>query len=66
METVSIKETSPNVWRVSFNGNVLGDSRGHRKEGAIAEAKKFVADETRWAARDGRPAELEIDPALEN
>lgn len=39
---IGITETSANVWRVTFNGSVLGDSRGHRRAEALAEAMTFV------------------------
>jgi hypothetical protein len=38
---VNIKETSPGSWRVTFNGHVLGDSRGYRKDEAIAKARQY-------------------------
>lgn len=41
--TISIRETSPNVWRLTHDGRVLGDSRGYRKDQAIAKARERVA-----------------------
>lgn len=60
MQTVSVVETSRNVWRVAFDGRVRGDSRGYDRQGAIAAAEQAVRDEERWAARDGRPIELRL------
>lgn len=39
---VGIKETSPAVWRLTFDGAVLGDSRGYDRDEAIAKARSFV------------------------
>jgi hypothetical protein len=64
MRIVSIIETYPNCWRVAYDGRVLGDSRGFDKNGALREARQIVADEQRWAARDGRPVELQLDHAI--
>ena len=40
---VGIKETSTDVFRLSFDGAVLGDSHGYDRDEAIVEARKFVA-----------------------
>lgn len=40
---IGIKETSANCFRLSFDGHVLGDSRGYSRNEAIAEARRFVA-----------------------
>lgn len=40
---VGIKETSANTFRLSFNGSVLGDSRGYSKSEAIEKARQFVS-----------------------
>lgn len=40
---VGIKETSANTFRLSFNGSVLGDSRGYSKVEAIDKARQFVS-----------------------
>lgn len=47
-DEIGIRETSPNVWRITYNGNVLEDSRGYRKEQAIAVAKCLVAEAAWW------------------
>jgi hypothetical protein len=39
---ISIRETSRNVWRVTFNGAVLGDSRGYAYADARREALRLV------------------------
>lgn len=44
-QIISIKETSVNSWRITFDGKVLGDSRGYIKEKAIKEAHRLVAME---------------------
>lgn len=41
-QVISIKETSPDVWRVTFDGKVLGDSRGFDRAGALREARDVV------------------------
>lgn len=38
---VGIKETSRGSFRITFNGHILGDSRGYSEEMAKAEARKF-------------------------
>ncbi len=58
MKTVSIKETSRDVWRVAIDGRVPGDSRGFNRTQAEEEARTMVQNETRWATRDNRPIEL--------
>lgn len=40
---IGIAETSKNVWRLTFNGTVLGDSHGYDRARAISEARSFVA-----------------------
>ncbi len=57
---VSIKETSKGVWRVSYDGHPLGDSRGYDKARAWAEAQEVVRQELGWATRDRRHAELTL------
>jgi hypothetical protein len=44
-EVVGIKQTSRDydVWRLTFDGTILGDSRGYRRDQAICEARKQVA-----------------------
>lgn len=42
VETVGIRETSPGTWRLTFDGRVLGDSRGYDKHRAIEEACRTV------------------------
>ena len=39
---IGIKETSANVWRLTFDGTVLGDSRGYDKNTATQKARSFV------------------------
>lgn len=57
LEKISIRETSPGTWRVTFNGSVLGDSPGYRKEQAIAAAKAAAArdDCGRWVGNKWVP-----------
>ena len=62
-EEVSITETSPGVWRVTFDGCVLGDSRGYDHATARREAIRMVEQEQAWALRDGRFATLVWRPA---
>jgi hypothetical protein len=47
---IGIKETSKNSWRVTYDGKILGDSKGYSKEQAIAKAKEIVAqkDDGDW------------------
>lgn len=42
-QVIGIAETSPNVWRLTFDGRVLGDSRGYSKREAQNEANSWVA-----------------------
>jgi hypothetical protein len=44
MEIVGIKQSQPpyDCWRLTFNGKILGDSRGYPKARAIEEARKEV------------------------
>lgn len=47
-DVVNVRRTTPDdsryeTWKVSYNGNVLGDSRGYDKKGAIDAARKHVA-----------------------
>ena len=62
MKVVSITETSRNVWRLTFNGHVLGDSRGYAKASAIRDAREYVAMQNRWADEQNRPHEYKLDP----
>ena len=57
-EVIGIKQTSRHfdAWRVTFNGQLRGDSRGFDRKGALREAKWFVS-------RD--PANRELDKAIE-
>jgi hypothetical protein len=48
---VSIKETGRDCWRVTYDGSVLGDSRGYRKPEAMEEARKVAARTTRCLGR---------------
>jgi hypothetical protein len=49
---ISVRETSRNVWRVTFNGAVYGDSRGYAYEDARREAIRLVdQDQAESAAR---------------
>jgi hypothetical protein len=41
--TIGIKETSPGTYRLTFDGTVLGDSRGYTKSQALDAARSFVA-----------------------
>lgn len=48
---VGIKETSTGVFRLSFDGKILGDSRGYRRDEAVSAARSFVsrnAVDGRW------------------
>lgn len=47
---ISIVETSRNVWRVSYDGRVLGDSPGFSKGRAENEARTIAArnDDGEW------------------
>ena len=60
MRTVSIIKTGRNCWRLTFDGSILGDSRGFSKDGAWREAQQTVTSEQRWANRDNRPIELKL------
>jgi hypothetical protein len=65
---VGIKETSPNVFRLSFNGTVLGDSRGYDRNKAISEAKSFVNRnrlDGDWVGSTWTEFENVLDPELE-
>lgn len=42
-QVIGIKETSRDCWRLSFDGCVLGDSRGYRKDRAETEARAWIA-----------------------
>jgi hypothetical protein len=50
---VSITETSRNVWRVTFDGKVLGDSQGYTEARAADEAMHIVNRETDWCLARG-------------
>ena len=48
---VGIEETSPGTFRLTFDGRILGDSRGYGRAEAIEKARAFVARNTidgRW------------------
>jgi hypothetical protein len=42
---VSIRKTHPvyDVWRITYDGKLLGDSRGYSRPEALSEACKIVA-----------------------
>lgn len=40
--TIGIMETAHGVYRVTYNGSILGDSRGYTKAQATTEAKRIV------------------------
>lgn len=61
---IGITETSRDVWRVTFNGLVLGDSRGYRRAEALAEAKSFVGLDGDWGPNGWVEMENVLDPAL--
>lgn len=64
---VGIKETSPNCFRLTFNGNILGDSHGYSRNDAIAEARRFVARnriDGDWKGSTWVEFENVLDPAL--
>jgi hypothetical protein len=65
---VGIQETSKDVWRVSFNGTILGDSRGYRRSEAIAEARKYVERDGGldgdWGPNGWEERQNVLDPAL--
>src|SRR4051812_7124568 len=56
-QIIGIAKSSPtyDVWRLTYDGNILGDSRGYSREKAIEEARRTVA-------RD--PDNRALDPAL--
>lgn len=60
---VGIKETSPNVWRVTRNGNVLGDSRGYSRREAEAQARSIASrtDEGHWEGSTWIPDKFVLD-----
>lgn len=49
---VSIKETSRDCWRLSFDGRIRGDSRGYSKEKAQQEAVAYVTKANKWPCRE--------------
>lgn len=61
--TVGIKETSPGVFRLTYDGSTLGDSRGYSRDKAIAEAQKAVAQRG-FDLEARRPTVNTLDPAL--
>jgi len=68
-QTVSIRERTHGVWCVSFDGTILGDSRGYTRERAILEARKIAAiPYGDWEMIDGACVWIDItvilDPAL--
>lgn len=42
------------TWRVTYNGNILGDSRGYDKAAAITEARAEVARNPKLATLDAK------------
>lgn len=56
---VGVAETSPGSWRLSFDGKILGDSRGYDKARALREAQAHVDRTRTWKYRD---EEYEVDP----
>ncbi len=40
---IGVKETARGCWKLTFNGHILGDSRGYSRDEAVREARKFVA-----------------------
>lgn len=66
---IGITETSPGTWRVTFNGSVLGDSRGYDRSRALAEAKTYVERngglDGDWGPTGWVEMRNILDPALE-
>ncbi|QNH71578.1 hypothetical protein PP938_gp139 [Rhizobium phage AF3] len=65
---VGIKETSPGVFRLTFDRTILGDSRGYSKNDAIREAKNFVArnkNDGDWVGNQWVEHTNVLDPNLE-
>lgn len=60
MKTVSIKETSPDIWHVTVDGEVLEGSIGSDRRRARNVAVLMVEIEEREADRDGRHVEMEM------
>lgn len=59
---ISIVETSPDVWRVTFDGAVLGDSFGYARHTAETEAWKraSVPDAGEWQGSTWVPIEYQV------
>lgn len=41
-QIVSVKETAPGVWRVTYDGRWFGDSRGYDRAGAVTAACREI------------------------
>ena len=65
VQIIGIKETSPNTWRVTYDGRVLGDSKGYSRVKALEEANKAVAQEHgEWEGATWRWINRELDETL--
>lgn len=64
VEIVSIKELDPGsgTWYVCYDDKVPGDSRGYRKDQALAAARRAVDNEHEYAKRDNRQPTLIFRP----
>ena len=70
METqiIGIHETSPGTFRITYNRNILGDSRGYSKADAIQKARDIVARDGgvdgNWEGCNWVEVRNILDPAL--
>lgn len=61
-EEISIRETSPGSWRITFNGKILGDSRGYDRARAWQVAQEIVRKNHAEAAAECRHATRVLRP----
>ena len=64
-KVVSIKDYGRNCWRITYNGEVLGDSQGYTKQEVINEAKKIVSRPSgQWDRNEWIEVIYVLDPAI--
>jgi hypothetical protein len=55
-KTLTVGQINNGVWRVLYNGNIMGDDRGYdSQDAALAELDRRLDDDARDAIRYERP-----------
>jgi hypothetical protein len=61
-QVIGWKESSPNVWHVTFDGRVPGDSRGFTEAQAMSQAQNLVAKDPEFRSLVKQPLSAELSP----